>query len=438
MISKFKVFSGVFLMPLVMLSFFSCDTENIKVTYNFDNIGDRVWVGEDFWTVPIEDWQLKDGRIECGSQVQNAAVSLLPYVLGEKKEDFSFSVDMGLLNEGSVKIASGISIGVEAIEEADIRSAIYFGSGINAGVNLEGFAFLGQQTQKLPENFDFKMLSLNLNGSYKTGSLILALSVLDNDDNSIAEIIYEPETDIRGIIQLKNNILVRPAKSGIPGFWFDNISFEGPKFQKNTDNSFGPIFWTMYTTNAKVLKLTAQMPPLGPTDNKEVLLQLKKDNMWAKVSSATVSTDSRIATFKLDNWDMSRETEYRVSHEYINSQGKKVIAEYDGIIQKEPVDRPLRVGALTCQYHYGFPYSPLVKNLNLSNPDLLYFSGDQIYEQNGGYPIKKEPEDTAILNYLGKWYMFGWAFGDLMRNVPQFVLRMIMISSREIFGERQE
>ncbi len=23
-----------------------------------------------------------------------------------------------------------------------------------------------------------------------------------------------------------------------------------------------------------------------------------------------------------------------------------------------------------------------------------------------------------FLNYLGKWYMFGWAFGDLMRDIP--------------------
>jgi hypothetical protein len=59
-----------------------------------------------------------------------------------------------------------------------------------------------------------------------------------------------------------------------------------------------------------------------------------------------------------------------------------------------------------------------VNNLEKKNPDILYFSGDQIYEQNGGYPIKREPEDQAILNYLGKWYMFGWAFGEQMRDIP--------------------
>src|SRR3546814_9903580 len=41
-----------------------------------------------------------------------------------------------------------------------------------------------------------------------------------------------------------------------------------------------------------------------------------------------------------------------------------------------------------------------------------------IYEGNGGYPIKRTPEQRAILSYLGKWYMFGWAFGDVMRSRP--------------------
>jgi alkaline phosphatase D len=60
----------------------------------------------------------------------------------------------------------------------------------------------------------------------------------------------------------------------------------------------------------------------------------------------------------------------------------------------------------------------LFKNLTSLDPDILYFSGDQIYEPNGGYQIKREPEDVSILNYLGKYYMFGWAFGDLMRSRP--------------------
>ncbi len=91
---------------------------------------------------------------------------------------------------------------------------------------------------------------------------------------------------------------------------------------------------------------------------------------------------------------------------------------YTGTIRKDPVDRPLKFGGLTCQFHFGFPYTPLLKSLTTLNPDILYFSGDQIYEGNGGYGIRREPADVATVNYLGKYYMFGWAFGDLMRDRP--------------------
>ena len=73
---------------------------------------------------------------------------------------------------------------------------------------------------------------------------------------------------------------------------------------------------------------------------------------------------------------------------------------------------------MTCQYNYGFPYVPLTSSLREMDPDLVYFSGDQIYEANGGYGIVRFPADRAILNYLGKWYMFGWAFSKLMDDRP--------------------
>ena len=413
-----KTIKGILSITILLLVFSSCNHQAQNISYSFDEIGDRIWIGEDFWGVPLEDWKLMNGRIECSSQLQNATVSLLPYVLDEKKEDFTFSVDMGLIEKGANNGSSGIIMGVEALEEKDIRSAIYFGSGIEMGVNLAGFAFLGQVIQQLPENFDFSGFNLKVKGTYKGGSLILDMIISDKLGGKVVELSITPETSLTGIVQLANNMTSSDSKNNGPKFWFDNITLEGAKFVKNQGNRFGPVFWSMYTVNKNVLKLTSQMPPLGENDNKHVELQIKKDDKWTVVSTADISKEARIANFKVENWDMNQEFEYRVSFEYINSMGKKDIAQYDGIIQKEPVGRPLRMGALTCQFHSAFPYSPLTKNLGLSKPDILYFSGDQIYEANGGYPIKRNPEDVAVLNYLGKWYMFGWAFGDLMRNVP--------------------
>ncbi|MGV3640775.1 MAG: alkaline phosphatase D family protein, partial [Adhaeribacter sp.] len=112
-------------------------------------------------------------------------------------------------------------------------------------------------------------------------------------------------------------------------------------------------------------------------------------------------------------WDASQDVPYRLVYK---NKGREY--PYQGRIRPEPQGRPLRFGGLTCQEWSGYPYTPVVKNLAKHNPDLLFFSGDQLYEGNGGYPIKRTPEQAAILSYLGKWYMFGWAFGEVMRDRP--------------------
>lgn len=94
----------------------------------------------------------------------------------------------------------------------------------------------------------------------------------------------------------------------------------------------------------------------------------------------------------------------------------------EGEVRANPVGRPLRMASLTCQNDYAFPYQPVAENLLKLDPDLLYFSGDQLYENHGGFGIIRGPAEPAILNYLRKYYQFGWAFGDIMRSRPTVVL----------------
>jgi len=86
-------------------------------------------------------------------------------------------------------------------------------------------------------------------------------------------------------------------------------------------------------------------------------------------------------------------------------------------VRKDPVDKDtLVIAGFTGNTDYGFPNREIVRNVGIHDPDVLFFSGDQIYESVGGYGIIRTPADRAILNYLRKWYMLGWAFGDLMRD----------------------
>ena len=408
------------LCPVILLALVlnSCQQKSPSIIYDFNSLNNRVWIGEDFWSVPLEDWSINNGRIEFTGEGQQATCSVLPYIIGSGEESFTIDLEMGLLEKGANNGSAGLIISSKAPEDDDIRAAIFFGSGINTGIHTDGYAFIGQNTKKLLSDFDLTHFRLVLTGEKSTEGFIIRLNVLNAEGNSVTEVTSAPEAPVAGIVQLVNNPRSARSKNNGPKFWFDNIILEGPGFKFEPENRFGPVLWSMHTLSKNILKMTVQLPPVAEMDNQIVELELKTDKKWISAGSQPIGADTRTATFRVENWSSTEDREYRVLYHSRNVLGEDKVFEYAGKIRKEPLGRPLRMGAMTCQYHTGFPYSPLIKNLKLKKPDILYFSGDQIYEQNGGYPIKREPEDMAILSYLGKWYMFGWAFGDIMRDIP--------------------
>jgi alkaline phosphatase D len=403
---------------LFLMISFSCNQKSLTVTYNFDKINNRIWIGEDFWSVPLEDWRIKDGRIEYTGIGQQGKCAVLPYVMGENENSFRISLDLGLIDTGINKGSAGLTLGSVALEEKDIRAAIFFGKGLTIGINTEGFAFIGQNIEKLPADFNYSDIHLDIVGQKQTDGYKIDMKVVGAKGSTVAELTEISDENLAGIVQIVNNFRTAKSKDNGPAFWFDNLTLRGPKFELQAANRFGPVLWTMYTLSRGTLKLTAQLPPVGEKDNQSVELQFRKGDEWVTAGSGLLDKDARNVTFKVEKWSDTERIEYRVIYPFVDVFGKPGSYEYEGLINKDPIDQPLKMGALTCQFGTGFPYSPLVKNLILKKPDILYFSGDQIYETNGGYSIKRSPEDVAILNYLGKWYMFGWAFGDLMRNTP--------------------
>lgn len=390
----------------------SCSKQN-QFSANFDNTNNRIWVGKDFWSIPLEDWKVEDGKLFCTGEVPNSRVNLLTHVISPEVGDFQVSAKIMLTEKSDVPGSAGFLIGAHDNEDPDVRAACYFGGGIKAGISLNGFAFLKDEKVDLPEGFDFSEFSISVTGN----NSLLTMTITDK--NSVQSELSTKIEGIQGLIVLANNLNMggndKPGKSK---FAFDDLKISGSKVIEKPENAFGPILWTMYTLSKKTVKLMALLPPVGDNDNQLVSLQFKKGEKWETVSTENIEPDSRTAVFKLENWNDTKDAEYRVEYIEKGKDGDEKPNYYTGTIRKDPVDKPLKFGGLTCQFHFGFPYTPLLKNLVKLNPDMLYFSGDQIYEGNGGYGIKREPADVAILNYLGKYYMFGWAFGDLMRDRP--------------------
>jgi alkaline phosphatase D len=395
----------------------------------FDQAHDRVWLGPELWANPLEDWRIQVGRLECVSGGGNRNVQLLTRQLGSGGGDLDMRVRLGRLDAGKAPGSAGFRIGIRD-EIDDYRSRLIYGQGLNAGVGSDGALFLGSLARKekaVPVDLLTRGVELRL--SARPGGKNYSLTLAAHDPATGAEIAaiqadIEAEKLIGNLALVNNHAEPAKAKKAAmeldrPRFWFADWRVDGSKVEADESRMFGPILFALHTLSGGVLKLTAQLPPIGARESQEVRLQIKDGAAWKTIAEAKVHPQARTATFRVPSWDDRRDIPYRLAYTLVERQGKQSEAHYEGRIRKDPREKQaLVVGASSCIADFIYPNREMVRNLTLQDPDMLFFAGDQIYEQAGGYGIIRAPLDRAILNYLRKWYLFGWAFRDLMRERP--------------------
>ncbi|UCF14458.1 MAG: metallophosphoesterase, partial [Phycisphaerales bacterium] len=161
------------------------------------------------------------------------------------------------------------------------------------------------------------------------------------------------------------------------------------------------ICFALYTVQDNILKLTAQLYPLEPGESRTVRLETKRNGKWRQIAQTKVIKQGWTAPFRVENWDSTRDVEYRVAH------GDSAF--YTGTIVKDPVDRDvIVVAAFTGNSinpgHGGdIAKSDIVENIKKIKPDLLFFSGDQVYDH---------------FKHYAAWLKFGRDFGEIIRNIP--------------------
>lgn len=165
------------------------------------------------------------------------------------------------------------------------------------------------------------------------------------------------------------------------------------------------ICFALYTVHDNTLKLTAQLYPLADGDSRTVRLEIKKGDQWVEVAKTTAIEPGWTAPFRVEDWDDSRTYNYRVAH------GTK--ATYEGTIRKNPVDKDeIIVAAFTgnsIQPAHGGDISrqDIIDNVNKIDADVLFFSGDQVYDHNRHYAA---------------WLKFGRDFGAIIKDRPTICL----------------
>ncbi len=161
------------------------------------------------------------------------------------------------------------------------------------------------------------------------------------------------------------------------------------------------------------------MPPLGTRDSQTVRLQVRDGDDWKTIAESPIHPQARTATFRVADWDATKDLPYRVAYSLTSADGKIAEHHWSGTIRHDPVERPiLNVADISCNTHAAFPNAEYVERMTQLDPDLLAFVGDQFYESTGGYGVVRQPVETAILDYLRKWFMHGWTWRALTRDRP--------------------
>ena len=157
------------------------------------------------------------------------------------------------------------------------------------------------------------------------------------------------------------------------------------------------VVFALYTHEAGVLKLSAQLFPLRPGEAREARLEIRRDGAWTEIARAPVLYPGWSAHFRVAPWDQTATVAYRVRH------GQA--AAFEGTIRRDPVGKDAIVVAnLSCNSRRPKGGRPeIVEGLRRLDPDLLFFAGDQTYHHT---------EHTA------GWIEFGLQYRDVIRDRP--------------------
>jgi alkaline phosphatase D len=274
----------IWILTLALLAVSGCGEEARFESFWIEG-NDRQWVGADYWANRLQDWRLKNGRLECLESRPDKpmrSVHLLTHWLSDRPGGFEMNVMTGVLEESqplSENAWSGFLIG--AGEGAlDYRAAALIhhlpgkGGGVLAGVDGTGRLVFRDMAEpgypqiaaSVAESFLVpgldRRLSLQLTASPTDDGIRMSLSARDPVSGKASKQALAIELPARRVVGSLALVSHPGSETDKASFWFENWCVSGDKLNHDPDRSFGPVLGTMYTVSDGVAKMTVQLPPL--------------------------------------------------------------------------------------------------------------------------------------------------------------------------------
>jgi phosphodiesterase/alkaline phosphatase D-like protein len=376
---------------------------------------------------------------------ENRNVHVLTHQLSDQPHPFGVRVTVGSLGGATGKPGwAGFMVGAKG-EFSDYRDNTVYGKGLPAGLLTSGKLFIGQYHEEDSQAAEAALtgplagegLELRLAAQPTGDSYTLTLSAHDRGSGKILGQVTQEGVasgELAGNLALVSDFPRKAAgapaspqqgEEPAPSFWFQDWQIEGDRVMAHAEQTFGPIMWSQYTLSKGVLKLTAQMAPVGQDDASTVTLQIQRGGSgnWERVAEAPIDPLARTATFRIEKWQDTEDMPYRLAYEALGAGDKRQEYHWQGTVRKDPVDKEqVVVAAFTGNNDVGFPHAEIVQHVTAQKPDLLVFTGDQIYESVAGYGVQRAPLEKATLDYLRKWYLYGWEYRELLKDIPSVAI----------------
>jgi len=442
-------------LPLAAFLLLGCGRGGVESTFTSDwsDAPDRRWVGADYWANRLQDWTVREGRLECVLPGPMRTVHLLTRRLESTSADFRMSAVIGRVDEAvlSPSQADGGEPGARSAgfllaagPGLDYRSAALIhhspgeGGGFYAGIDESGALFFrsfegdGETLAYSEERLESTAsVELVLAGVTMVDGYVVELSARSAGDESAGvgpSRVYLRLGDLEGWDLTGGLALVSHGAC----HWFREWRLEGMWVEAHPERALGPVIGTQHTLDRGTLKLTAQLAPLGADDEKTAEFQLRQGGRWSTTATTGVVEPGYTATFRIEGWDASSEVPYRILYNLRSGEGVQSIYYEGGVIRREPVGKeeivvatftgnhnvaPGGVGRASFPWSWGvyFPHADIVGHVSAHAPDFLFFSGDQVYE--GASPTRADFQHPYE-DYLYKWYLWVWAFRDLTASIP--------------------
>ena len=393
---------------------------------------ERSWLGPEYWANPMMDWQLKEGRLVCTHSGVNHDVQLTTAQLAAHDGSLSMKVRAGMDPQSRGEAFLGFKFSIKGHNPNDNRANWFVSKGIQAGVMPDGRLLLGKKRSESRIALSaLSDLTLVLNVECVGNKAECTLTVFAGGQAASRPLASLAATlskqKLLGNVAIACEVLnpkdVKKKRSRITG-WFSDWRVSGSKLKHQKEQVVGPILWTQYSLSHGKLKLLTHLVPLSEETEHPVAFEIKNDDAWETLKTVHMDKLTRTALFEFDKWDATKDVEYRVV--YKGSEGCAGCVSWSGQIRKEPLNRKdVALAVFTGLKDTAFPNSDLTATVQKHDPDIMFFSGDQIYEVNGGYrPVicRKESDlERATLNYLPKFWLWGLSFRELLKDRPSIL-----------------